>query len=129
MTDEAYAKQVNQLVADHMEAARQGDYEKLKTFYTPDATFWINVTGSTKNVDEQFASVAGMRGRAANIEYVDVRVTPFEGGFVQQHRAVGDLPNGGSLNVHAVFICRMRDGKICKREEYLDSAAIAAVRG
>ncbi len=114
---------------DQMAAAEAGDMDRLKSHYASDALFWSNLTGQIKGVEEQFAQVAAMRGKASNIQYVDIRVTPFADGFVQQHRAIGDLPNGSALNVHACFICTMRDGKIVRREEYLDSGQLAAVRG
>lgn len=129
MTKKQDDGEAERLVSNMMAAAATGDYDALRAYYTPDATFWINITGKTLGLDDQLASVKGMRGRASNVEYVDVRVTPFEGGFVQQHRAIGDLNDGTKLEVHACFVCRTRDGKVYSREEYLDSAALTKVRG
>jgi hypothetical protein len=70
-----------------------------------------------------------MLGRVSQIRYLDIRVNPFDGGFVQQHRVLGDLPNGATLDIAACFVVKVKDGKIAHREEYIDSAAQAPVRG
>lgn len=128
MADDARLKELTGMVNELMAAAERGDMEAVKSYYTPDATFWMNATGRTLGLDEQFAMIAAMRGKAKNIRYVDITIIPFENGYVQQHRAVGELPDGGALDIHACFICHMRDGKISRREEYLDSGQIASVR-
>jgi ketosteroid isomerase-like protein len=70
-----------------------------------------------------------MQSRVSNLKYVDIRVTPFAGGYVQQHRVIGDLPNGDRLNIPACFVVQVREGKIAHRDEYIDSAALAPVQG
>jgi ketosteroid isomerase-like protein len=127
-TDET-DEQARELSRRMMAAAEAGNVDEIRKYYTQDATLWLNATGKTLTIDQHLGSVKQMRGRATNIRYVDIRVTPFKGGFVQQHRAIGDLPDGGKLSVDACFVCQVRDGKIAHREEYLDSAALAPVRG
>ncbi len=112
-----------------MRAAEAGDLELVRTCYTDDATLWLNVTGKTLSIDEHIEIIRAMRGRVSNLRYLDIRVTPFVGGFVQQHRVLGDLPDGGTLDIDACFVVKVRDGKIAHRDEYLDSAAQAPVRG
>jgi ketosteroid isomerase-like protein len=117
------------LASKMMKAAEAGDLDAVRDCYTDDATLWVNTTGKTLSIDEHLANMRVMRGRVSHLRYLDIRVNPFVGGFVQQHRVLGDLPNGAILDIAACFVVKVRDGKIAHRDEYIDSAAQAPVRG
>jgi ketosteroid isomerase-like protein len=112
-----------------MRAAEAGDMVAVRDCYTDDATLWTNTTRKTLSIDEHITMIKGMRGRASNIRYLDIRITPTPDGFVMQHLVLGDLPEGKKLDIDACFIVKVRDGKIAHREEYIDSVAQAPVRG
>ena len=65
----------------------------------------------------------------AGLRYEEIRrhVTP--AGFVQQHVLRGTAPNGKPLEVPACILCSVKDGRITRLDEYLDSAQIAVLRG
>jgi ketosteroid isomerase-like protein len=44
---------------------------------------------------------------------------------VQQHVLRGVAPNGTALEIPACIVCTVRDGRIVRLEEYLDSAHTA----
>ncbi len=112
-----------------MRAAEAGDMDLVRQCYTDDATLWTNTTRKTLTIDEHITMIRGMRGRATNIQYLNIRITPFADGFVMQHLVLGDLPDGKKLDIEVCFILKVRDGKIAQREEYIDSLAQAPVRG
>jgi ketosteroid isomerase-like protein len=112
-----------------MQAAEAGDLAAVRDCYADDATLWVNTTGKTVGIDEHLANMKVMRGRVSHLRYLDIRVNPFDGGFVQQHRVLGDLPDGATLDIAACFVVKVRGGKIAHRDEYIDSAAQAPVRG
>ncbi len=111
-----------------MKAAEAGDMALVRACYTDDAMLWLNTRRTAISIDDHIKMVQAMRGRASNIRYIDIRITPFAGGFVMQHLVLGDLPDGQALNIPACFVVKVRDGKIAYREEYIDSAAQAPVR-
>lgn len=111
-----------------MRAAEAGDMAAVRACYTEDAMLWVNTRRTAISIDDHIKMVEAMRGRAGNIRYLDIRITPFPGGFVMQHQVLGDLPGGKQLDIDACFVVKVRDGKIAYREEYIDSAAQAPVR-
>lgn len=52
----------------------------------------------------------------------------FDGGFVQQHVLTGIRKDGVRASLPEVLVGRVRDGKIARLDEYLDSAHVAAFR-
>ncbi|WP_319798856.1 nuclear transport factor 2 family protein [Nitrobacter sp.] len=112
-----------------MHAAQSGDLDTVRECYTADATLWLNVTGKTVRADDHMKNVKGMQSRVQDLRYVDIRVTAFEGGYVQQHLVTGKLADGSDLHIPACFVVKVIGGKIAHRDEYIDSAALAPVLG
>lgn len=129
MSETVPHNQMEDLALKMMKAAEAGDLDLVRDCYAEDATLWINTKGTTISIDDHLKTVKAMRGRVNNLRYLDIRVTPFVGGFVQQHRVLGDLPDGQTLDIAACFVVQVRNGKIAHRDEYLDSLAQAPVRG
>jgi ketosteroid isomerase-like protein len=122
------AKQTEALALKMMHAAGERDIETLRKFYTDDATLWFNFSGKTVSADTHLSNVGALQAKITNLRYEDIRVIPFDGGYVQQHTVRGDLADGDKLEIAACFVVRMRDGLIAHRDEYLDSAATAKLR-
>ncbi len=128
MSETATQNPMENLALKMMHAAEAGDLELVRECYTDDATLWTNSTGKTLSIDDHIKMVKGMRGKVTNLRYPDIKVIPFAGGYVQQHRVLGDLPDGKKLDIPVCFVAQVRDGKIAHRDEYLDSGAQAPVR-
>jgi uncharacterized protein len=111
-----------------MKAAQDYDFDTLRDCYTPDATLWLNITGATLRAEDHLNTVKTVTTQVRNLRHENIRVRAIPGGYVQQHRTRGELPNGKTYEVHACFVVEVRDGKIAHRAEYIDSAAVAAVR-
>lgn len=120
--------ELKELALKLMRAAQAGDIGTLRECYTPDAKLWLNSRDAALSLDEHIKTVDAIRGRIHDLHYENIRVMPFDGGggYVQQHRAVFTLSEGRKMEVAGCFICRVRGGKIERRDEYIDSAGLAA---
>ncbi|WP_337187060.1 nuclear transport factor 2 family protein [Phenylobacterium sp.] len=110
------------------DAIEQGDVETVGDSYTPDVEIWHNFDDAIQTRDENLATLKGMVGRISDRVYDERRVEVFPGGFVQQHVLRGTRKDGKRVSLPAVIICRLRDGRIARLDEYLDSAHVAVFR-
>jgi ketosteroid isomerase-like protein len=100
----------------------------VRRCYAPDATLWFNFSNQTVDADSHIRNVGTLQSKISRLRYDEIRVTPFEGGYVQQHVVRGDLADGRKIEIPACFVVKLRDGLIGHREEYIDSAALAPLR-
>ena len=102
-----------------------GDYDTVRAIYAPDARIWHNVTGVAQTVDENVRVLKWLLRQVRDLRYEDVRRIPTAEGYVQQHvlRATG--PDGSAIAIPACLIVTVRDGRIVRLNEYLDSVHAA----
>lgn len=110
------------------DAIEQGDIATVQDCYTPDIGVWHNFDDQVQTRDENLATLKGMVGRISDRKYADRRLDVFPGGFVQQHVLWGTRKDGKRVSLPAAIICRLRDGKISRIDEYIDSAHVAVFR-
>jgi ketosteroid isomerase-like protein len=111
------------------DAVEAGDVETAGTYYAPDVVIWHNFDNLEQTRDQNLAVLAGMPQRLSDRLYADRRVEVFAGGFVQQHVLHATRKfDGARLAMPAVIVCRVKDGKIIRLDEYLDSAHVAEFR-
>jgi ketosteroid isomerase-like protein len=110
-------------------AIPKGDLDTVRAIYAPDALIWHNNDQNTQSVEQNLQVLAWVTKNIAGLRYEEIRryVTP--AGFVQQHVLRGTAPNGKPLEVPACILCSVKDGRITRLDEYLDSAQIAVLRG
>ena len=117
-------------VADRLFAAIEaGDLEAVRSLYAPDAVIWHNTDGSEQTVDENLRVLRWVVGHLADRRYEDVRRSPTQTGFVQQHVLRGTRPDGRRVEVPACLVVSCDAGRITRLEEYLDSAHVARLIG
>jgi ketosteroid isomerase-like protein len=117
-------------LADRFFAAiPKGDLEAVRAIYAPDAQIWHNNDQATQSVEENLQVLAWVTKNIAGLRYEEIRrhVTP--SGFVQQHVLRGTAPNGKPLEIPACILCNVKNGRITRLDEYLDSAQVAVLRG
>ena len=117
-------------LADRFFAAiPKGDLETVRAIYAPDALIWHNNDQATQSVEENLQVLAWVTKNIAGLRYEEIRrhVTP--SGFVQQHVLRGTAPNGKPLEIPACILCSVKNGRITRLDEYLDSAQVAVLRG
>ncbi len=112
----------NALADRIMRAIEQSDVETITACYAPDACIWHNFDGKEQSVDENLRTIRWIDKRLKNRKYQIVSRHSFDGGYVQQHVLTGTLNNGQDFRMPACLIVTVRDGRIARLEEYLDSA-------
>jgi ketosteroid isomerase-like protein len=117
-------------LADRFFAAiSKGDLATVRAIYAPDALIWHNDDQVTQSVEQNLQVLTWVTKNIAGLRYEEIRrhVTP--SGFVAQHVLRGTAPNGKALEVAACILCSVKDGRITRLDEYLDSAQVAVLRG
>lgn len=121
-------REILQLADRFFAAIPKGDLETVRGIYAPDALIWHNDDQATQSVEQNLRVLAWVVKNISGLRYEEIRrhVTP--SGFVQQHVLRGTAPNGRALEVPACILCTVKDGRITRLDEYLDSAQVAVLR-
>lgn len=106
-----------------------GDAEGAGALYADDAVVWRNLDGRELVKRQVLKVLAMLTGAISGLRYENVRVRPTPDGFVQQHTLRGTTKDGAELRADACFVAVVRDGRIVRVDEYLDSAAMAPLMG
>ena len=116
-------------LADRFFAAIEaGDVDVLRQLYDPGVEIWHNTDGVVQRLDDNLATLAWMGRNLPDLRYTEVRRTATAEGFVQQHVLVATNRAGRRIEVPACIVTRVGDdGRITRLDEYLDSAAVAAI--
>lgn len=125
MSDEAEMRSLAEKVFGAVEA---GDVATVRSLYADDCRIWHNTDDLEQTAEENLAVLSGLTKRLADRVYSQRRLEVFPGGFVQQHVLRGVLADGTSFAMPACIICRVRDGRIVRIDEYVDSARVAEFR-
>lgn len=126
MSDAAAMARLAQSFFDAIEA---GDIDAMQDHFSPDAEIWHNTDEAIVSVPQTALVLSGMVSRIDAIQYAERRVTPFEGGFIQQHALIGRRKSdGGAVRLPCAILCRVEQGKITRLDEYFDSAHVAEFR-
>ncbi len=116
-------------LADRFFAAiPKGDASTLRQLYAPDAVIWHNFDQKAQSVEENLRVLAWIASNVRDLRYEEIRRIVTPGGWVQQHVLRGTAPNGRALEVPACIVFCVRDGRVARLDEYLDTAQIAALR-
>ena len=98
-----------------------GDVEAIRGIYAPDARIWHNHDRLEQTVDENLRVLGWVAKNLKNRQYRVQRRVAIPGGFMQQHVLEAETA-GGPFSMPACIVCEVRDGRITRLEEYLDSA-------
>ena len=109
-------------------ATRTGDADALAAVCEPDAVVWHNFDDLTVGADRAARTLRWLHGSAPDVAWTDVAVTPTSTGFVWQALLTGTAA-GGSFAAHTCMVVTLsHEGLIVKTEEYIDPAALSALR-
>ena len=117
-----------ELVVRFFAALEAGDIATLREIYAPDAVIWHNDDLVEQPVEENLKVLAGLHRVVSGLRYDIVRRVTAPDGVLQQHVLRGHLPNGAEVELHAAMYLQVRDGRITRIEEYLDSARRSEIR-
>jgi ketosteroid isomerase-like protein len=120
MTNE---KEMNAL-ADRMTREYElNDTDAVAACYTPDARIWHNIDWIVQTVQDQLGATRWLNEKLKNIKCEIVSRNFFDGGYFQQYVVHGTLANGGGgFRMPLCMSVTVRDGRVARLDEYLDSA-------
>ena len=110
-------------------AVQAGDLDTVRAIYAPDAVIWHNDDGLEVGPDANLRVLRWVTRNIQDLRYEEVRRHDTGTGFIEQHVLRGIAPNGTKLEIPACIICEVKDGRVTRLDEYLDSAHTAALRG
>jgi ketosteroid isomerase-like protein len=118
-------------LADKLFAAiAANDLDALRNeVYAPDVVVWHNNDDHEQRIDENLKVLNWLSRTIADKRYEEVRRQGTEHGFVEQHVLRGTAPNGNEISVPACLVVTVTGDRISRIDEYIDSAALAAMRG
>lgn len=119
---------MNDLADRFFAAVSAGDEATLTELYAPDARIWHNDKGTEETVTDNLRVLRWLARTLGDMRYEDIRRYPLPTGFAQQHVLRGELPGYGLLEVAASLFVEVRDGRIVRIDEYVDSAATRPLR-
>jgi len=89
---------------------------------------WHNDDLLEQSVEDNLRVLQGLHRAVSGLRYDIVRRAAAADGVLQQHVLRGRLPNRAEVNLHAAMYLQVRDGRITRIEEYLDSARRSEIR-
>ncbi len=115
-------------VADRLFAAIEaGDVGAVREVYDPAVEVWHNTDRAVQGRDDNLATLSWVVRNLPGLRYTDVRRSATDDGFVQRHVLVATNRAGRRVEVPACIVATVRDGRITRLDEYLDSAAVTAM--
>ena len=121
--------EIRELCNRFFDAYQDRRVDVLAELYADDCIVWHNVFGRETTRDQNLEaypnSYAGQRRRTYN----DRIINTFDDGFVIQYSLNGVQHNGHRGSLWICIVGRVRDGKITRIDEYMDSGKFAAWAG
>jgi ketosteroid isomerase-like protein len=109
-------------------ALEAGDIATLREIYAPDAVIWHNDDLIEQPVEENLKTLQGLHRVVSGLHYDITRRVVVEDGVLEQHVLRGKLPDGNDVELHCAMYLQVRDGRITRIEEYLDSGKRAPIK-
>lgn len=103
-------------------ALEAGDVRAVGALYHDDLVVWHSHTGQVQTRAENLATLQAMLAVGQPVYCVHERVVQ-DGRVAQRHTLALTLANGHVAELDAAIFLTVRDGRILRIDEYLDSAA------
>ena len=112
------------VLADRLARAyEQNDADAIAACYAPDARIWHNIDGVERTVEEQLGATRWFNGQLKNINYEIVSRHASTAVMSSSTSCTATLANGGgAFRMPLIMNVTVRDGRITRLDEYLDSA-------
>jgi ketosteroid isomerase-like protein len=105
-------------------AVEAGDIDQIRAIYAPDAVIWHNHDRKEQTVEENLKVLKWVARNLTKRRYLVQRRVAIPGGFLQQHVLQAETV-GGPFSMPACIVVEVKDGRISRLDEYLDSAQAA----
>ena len=103
-------------------AVQSGDPDRMRAVMADDAQVWENTHGTWIELAKVLAFHGTLAADLPSLTFDNVRVTATQDGYVDQHTKHFVLPEGSEYFVDTCLVVQLRDGKLWRAEEYMDSA-------
>jgi ketosteroid isomerase-like protein len=103
------------------DAIEAGDIQGVDRCYAPEMTLWFNGTGESMSREANLEVLAQGTGLHRRRTYNDRIVNTFADGFVAHYTVNVVTHKGAEVALSACLVAEVRDGKITKLFEYLDT--------
>lgn len=120
------------MTATHLDVAEgfasallAGDAAALTELFSPEAVLWHNFSGHEDAPASFVPGFVRFGARVQGLRFEDVRRVGTPTGFVEQHTIAGVTAAGAPVAIRECLIATVRDGRITRLNEYLDSAQLA----
>ena len=107
-------------------AIEAGDVAAIRAIYAPDAVIWHNNDQLEQTVEGNLRVLEWVARNLKNRHYRVKRRVAIPGGFLQQHVLEAETANG-PFAMPACIVVEIKDGRISRLDEYLDSGQTAAL--
>ena len=121
------AAEVHTLLDTLFGAAEANDWARFRSFFADDAVLHQNV-GIEQPIDQAMQSLPALTADGTTLRYENARRVIGHDGATEIHDAVFTKPDGREIRLDICVVVQFDDdGKITRADEYLDSAAAAAL--
>jgi ketosteroid isomerase-like protein len=117
------------LASAYADATRRGDVEAVVSMHEPDGVVWHNFDDTDIAVAQMVKTLQWLHRRAPDVAWDDVAVLATRTGFVWQAVVHGTGPGGPFRAPTCMVVTLSPAGKVSRVEEYIEPAALAALRG
>ena len=118
---------LEQLVDRTFAAAEANDWHTFQSMFAVDAVLAQNV-GTEQSIDEAMTTLPRLTADGTTLRYENVRRVVGDASVTEMHDAVFTKPDGRVVRLDICVVIQFNaDGKIMRTDEYLDSAAAAAL--
>jgi ketosteroid isomerase-like protein len=109
------------LCNDLFDAIERNDLGAVADCYAPDMTMWVNLTGAEMGREENLEVLRDGATMHRRRTYDDRRINAWDDGFMVQYTTTVVALDGTKVALSSCLVADVRDGKIAKLYEYLDS--------
>lgn len=104
------------------ERIEKKDVAGITALYADDILVWHNFSNTTQTKAENLKTLGGLTKNVAQIRYDVVERVSLGDRVMQRHVLVCRVSNGEEVAIPACIFVSVRDGKITRIDEYLDTA-------
>ena len=98
-----------------------------RSLFAPGATVWSAMGDATMTVQDSLRRLQAVLDVTSELSYKDVRVTPTEQGYLDQHYVHAVMKSGQQIRFPAIMVVTINDGLITRLEEYIEANSAAPI--
>ena len=109
-------------------ALESGDIEAVRELYAEDVAVWHNFSNATQNKQQNLETLQGLIAVVETLEYAVLERVDLGDRVLQRHTLKCHLAGGRVFQIPACILVSVRNGKVSRIDEYLDTGQANALR-